>query len=62
MELDASSRGVQGLALMVVGSLLFLPAMFSGTPPLVNWVLVPAIVVLTVGTWMVGTDMDGRPV
>jgi predicted membrane protein len=62
MALNTSSRGILGLGLMVVGSLLFVPAMFTGSAPVLNWALVPAILVLTLGTWLVGTDIDGEPV
>jgi hypothetical protein len=35
---------------------LFAPALIPQTPPLLNWVLVVGAVLLTYGTWLVGTS------
>ncbi|WP_425499706.1 hypothetical protein [Halorarum halobium] len=51
-----------GTALMVVGTLLLLPAATPGTAPVPNVALVPAAALLTYGTYLVGTSEGGRPV
>jgi predicted membrane channel-forming protein YqfA (hemolysin III family) len=51
---DAQVR--RGVLLMAVGSVLFAPALIPQTPPLLNWVLVVGAVLLTYGTWLVGTS------
>ncbi|MGM0590205.1 MAG: hypothetical protein ACQETI_01025 [Halobacteriota archaeon] len=58
---NLSTRGLIGLALMIVGTLGFLPVLLpnSGIPTLV---LLVAAVVLTVGTYLIGTDVTGRAV
>lgn len=54
-----STRGLSGVALMVVGTVLFGAAL---TPALdgLNLILMLAAIVLTAGTYMVGTDVSGR--
>lgn len=51
-----------GAALMVVGTLLFLPGAAPGADLLTSAGLVAAAVLLTCGTYLVGTSEDGRPV
>ncbi|MFB6129543.1 MAG: hypothetical protein ABEJ28_01830 [Salinigranum sp.] len=57
-----SSKGSIGLVLMIVGIAALFPAMAPSASQLFEYVLVPAILVLTLGTYLVGTDMRGRPV
>ena len=59
---STGSKGLLGLALMIVGVLGFLPALGVGTASLFRWALVPAILLLALGTLMVGTDISGTPV
>jgi hypothetical protein len=57
-----SSRSVVGAVLMVIGTLAFLLAITPSTPMVTRVALAPAVLILALGTYMVGTDMDGRPV
>jgi len=51
-----------GIVLMIVGTAAFLPTVFPGTTRIVDLIAVVAAALLTLGTYLVGTDMDGRPV
>jgi hypothetical protein len=55
-------RGLIGIVLMVVGTVAFLPTVFPGTTRTIDLVAVAAAALLTLGTYLVGTDVDGRPV
>ncbi|QLG27625.1 hypothetical protein HUG10_08695 [Halorarum halophilum] len=57
-----SQQTLIGAALMVVGTLLFLPGVTPGTATVPNVVLVAAAALLTYGTYLVGTSEGGRPV
>ena len=61
MVLGLSPRGRIGAALMLLGSLAFLPTL---SPSVGSLALLAAVgaVVLTVGTWLVGTDVEGPAV
>jgi hypothetical protein len=56
-----SQRGVVGVAIMIVGSVAFLPVLTPGSS-LPNAILVIAAALLTLGTYLVGTDVSGRAV
>jgi len=56
MSLLGDAQVRRGVLLMAVGSVLFAPALIPHTPPLLNWVLVVGAVLLTYGTWLVGTS------
>jgi hypothetical protein len=57
------NRDVQiGGVLMLVGILLFLPALRPDSPQFWTYVLVPAAALLTYGTYRVGTSGSGRAV
>jgi hypothetical protein len=58
MVFGLSSRGQFGAALMILGSLAFLPTL---SPSVGSVALLAAVgaVVLTAGTWLVGTDVEG---
>ena len=58
MGLFDSTRVLVGIALMIVGTLLFLPGAFPGTGALFSYALVPAAALVTLGTWLVGTSGD----
>ncbi len=62
MGLNLSKKGVVGVVLMLVGTLAFLPGMFPTTGQLATIALLPAALILTYGTYLVGTDGSGRPV
>jgi hypothetical protein len=55
-------RGMVGIVLMIAGTVAFLPTVFPGTARPVGLIALVAATLLTVGTYLVGTDMDGRPV
>ncbi|MFB6169201.1 MAG: hypothetical protein ABEJ43_10205 [Haloferacaceae archaeon] len=58
--MDLSTRTLAGIVLIVVGSVLFVPAI---GPQALGWAaLVPAALALTAGTYLVGTDVSGRAV
>jgi len=60
MGLFDSTRVLAGIALIVVGSLLFLPGMFPGASEIASYALVLGAGLLTYGTWLVGTS-EGAP-
>ncbi|ELZ32844.1 hypothetical protein C474_06210 [Halogeometricum pallidum JCM 14848] len=62
MGLFSSKKALVGLVLMVVGTLAFLPGLFSGAEALSIYGLAVAAVVLTAGTYLLGTSGNGRPV
>ena len=51
-----------GAVLMVVGTLILLPATTPGAAPIPNVALAPAAALLAYGTYLVGTSESGRPV
>ncbi|WP_435124726.1 hypothetical protein [Halobaculum sp. D14] len=51
-----------GVALMIVGTALFLPSIQPLSSQLTAVALAPAAILLTVGTYLVGTSEGGRPV
>lgn len=60
--MDFSTKALIGIGLMVVGTLAFLPAVSLNTVGLAQWLLIPATAAVTYGTYLVGTETDGRPV
>ncbi|MFB6091431.1 MAG: hypothetical protein ABEK02_00295 [Haloquadratum sp.] len=60
MGLFDSTRVLAGVALLVVGSLLFLPAVFPQSAQVFTYLVVPAVALVTYGTWLVGTS-EGEP-
>jgi len=57
-----TQRGMIGIVLMIVGTVAFFPTVFPGTTRMIDLVAVVAAALLTLGTYLVGTDMEGRPV
>jgi len=57
-----STRVLVGIALIIVGSLLFVPAAFPSSSRLFVYALAPAALFLALGTWLVGTSEDGAAV
>ncbi|WP_049935739.1 hypothetical protein [Haloplanus natans] len=57
-----TQRGMIGIVLMIVGTVAFFPAVFPGTTRIVGMLPLVAAALLTLGTYLVGTDMEGRPV
>ena len=62
MALNFDHKGTVGFVLMLLGTLAFVPAVFPGSEGIASAILLPAVVVLTVGTYFVGTGNKGRPV
>ncbi|SDM48488.1 hypothetical protein SAMN04487949_1819 [Halogranum gelatinilyticum] len=60
--MDFTKKGLVGIVLMVVGTLAFIPGLFPGATTLESVLLVPAAAALTYGTYLVGTEGQGRPV
>lgn len=60
--LGLTQRGMIGIVLMIVGTVAFFPTVFPGTTRTMDYVAVVAAALLTLGTYLVGTDMEGRPV
>lgn len=57
-----TQRSLIGIVLMVVGTAAFYPTLFPGATRTVDLIAIVAAALLTLGTYLVGTDMDGRPV
>jgi hypothetical protein len=60
--LGLTQRGLFGIVLMIVGTVAFYPVIFPGTASTVDLLSVAAAALLTIGTYLVGTDVKGRPV
>lgn len=60
--LGLRQRSMIGIVLMIVGTVAFLPVVSTGTTRTVDLAALAAAALLTIGTYLVGTDMDGRPV
>ena len=56
------TKGLLGLALMIVGVLGFVPAAGVETAAPFRWALVPAILLLAAGTLLLGTASEEVPV
>jgi hypothetical protein len=56
-----TQRGLLGAGLMLVGTVAFLP-LLGPTSTLPEVLLVAAAALLTLGTYMVGTDVTGKAV
>jgi hypothetical protein len=57
-----STRSIVGTVLMLVGTVGFLLALTPNVSQLLSIALAPAVLILALGTYLVGTDMSGRPV
>ena len=55
-------KALIGAALIVVGVVMFIPGLLTGTGLLISVGLVLATALLTLGTYLVGTSERGRPV
>lgn len=62
MGLNLSRTGLVGIVLMLVGFLAFLPGLLPDAGRVATFALLPAALLLTYGTYLVGTDGSGRPV
>lgn len=62
MGLKLSKTGLVGVVLMLVGALAFLPGLLPSSGQVATIALLPAALLLTYGTYLVGTDGSGRPV
>ena len=57
--MELGSRGVSGLGLVVLGTLLYVPALVPGSGLVGYAAVLPATLLLAYGTLLVGTDTDG---
>lgn len=55
-------KALIGVALMVVGTAMFIPWISPRSPVQLPVLLVVAAALLTAGTYLVGTSEEGRPV
>ena len=62
MSLLGDTRVLTGLALILVGSVLLVPAILPNAPTFSTYALVPAALLLTAGTWLVGTSGESAAV
>ena len=60
--MNFTTKGLIGLVLMVVGTLAFIPGVAPEAATLEQLLLLPAAAAVTYGTYLVGTEGDGRPV
>ncbi|ESS06163.1 MAG: hypothetical protein A07HB70_01712 [uncultured archaeon A07HB70] len=58
--MEMNKRTLVGIVLLFVGSVLLFPAAGVGTTG-IAWVLAPATVLMAAGTYLVGTDVSGKP-
>lgn len=58
--MDVSKKGLVGIALIIVGTLLFVPGTFAESGLLIGLGLAAASLLLSAGTYLVGTDVDGQ--
>lgn len=57
-----NSQTIVGAALILIGTVGFLLAITPNASQLFSVALAPAVLILALGTYLVGTDMSGRPV
>ncbi|WP_148415251.1 hypothetical protein [Haloferax sp. KTX1] len=62
MGLLSSKKAVIGMALMIVGTIAMLPGTLPNSAQVMSYAVVLGAGALTLGTWLVGTSEDGRPV
>jgi len=60
--MDIPNQSGTGIALLLVGVVLFVPGLMLGQSLLAYGILVAAAVLLTVGTYLFGTSGSDRPV
>lgn len=60
--MNFTTKGLIGLVLMIVGTLAFIPGIAPEAALLEQLLLLPAAAAVTYGTYLVGTEGDGRPV
>lgn len=59
--LGMTLRSIIGLVLMLVGTVAFYPTIFPNTAFSIDLLTVLAAALVTIGTYLIGTDMNGRP-
>jgi len=59
--MNLSTRTLVGTVLIIVGSVMFAPAMGVAATEFATLLLVPGTILLTAGTYLVGTDVAGSP-
>jgi len=60
--MDIPNQSGTGIALLLVGVVLFVPGLMLGQSLLAYGILVAAAVLLTIGTYLFGTSGSDRPV
>ena len=60
--MSLGSRGVGGFGFLVLGTLLYVPALVPNSGWLGYLAVLPATLLLTYGTLLVGRDVDGNVV
>jgi len=60
--LGLRKRSLIGIVLIIAGTAAFFPTVFPGTTRSIDLLVVAAAAMLTIGTYLVGTDINGRPV
>lgn len=60
--MDFTTKGLVGLVLMVVGTLAFIPGAGTNPATFAQLLVLPAAAAVTYGTYLVGTEGEGRPV
>ena len=60
--MDIPNQSGTGIALLLVGVVLFVPGLTLGQSLLAYGILVAAAVLLTIGTYLFGTSGSDRPV
>ena len=60
--MDIPNQSGTGIALLLVGVVLFVPGLMLGQSLLAYGILVAAAVLLTIGTYLFGTSGSERPV
>ena len=62
MALDFEHQAAVGYALMLLGTIGLVLIVFPSVDGILSFMAVPAVIILTLGTYFVGTDIQGRPV
>ncbi|MFB6305110.1 MAG: hypothetical protein ABEH47_08080 [Haloferacaceae archaeon] len=60
--MPSKRRTLLGLALMLVGVALSAPLVLPSLTGSLTYALVPGVLLLTAGTYLIGTDVTGHPV
>lgn len=59
--LGLSQRSAIGIVLMIAGTAAFFPPSFVSASGSMSYLAVVATALLTIGTYLIGTDVEGYP-